>query len=243
MTEAASLVLAGRVVLVTGAHGGFGSEAARACSRAGATVILLGRKLPRLNRLYDRIAAEGGEPVIYPMDLEGASPDDHLQLAERIASEFGRLDGLLHCAAEFRGLTPAANADPAEFARSVHVGLTAPWWLTQATLPLLTKAEDAAIVFTIDTAPRAGASYWGGYGVAQSGLEGMVRILHAELANSPVRVAGLAPGPMRTALRARAFVEDADRQALDPARYAPAAVELLSRDGIRHRGTLWSPAA
>lgn len=235
--------LGGRVVLVTGAHGGLGSEAAVACAKAGATVVLLGRRVPKLGRVHDRIVAAGGEALLYPMDLEGATPDDHAHLAERIDAELGRLDGVLHCAAEFKGLTPLPHLDPAEFARSLHVGLTAPWWLTQALLPLLARAPDSAVVFVLDDPARAGQAYWGGYGVSQFGLEGMVAILHAELARGPVRVAGLRPGPMRTTLRARAFVEEDDRVALDPARYAPACVELLAPRGAAHRGAVWSPGA
>ncbi|TCZ88651.1 SDR family NAD(P)-dependent oxidoreductase [Lysobacter sp. N42] len=233
--------LEGRVVLVTGAHGGLGSEAAVACAQAGATVILLGRRVPKLGRVYDRITAAGGEAALYPMDLEGATPDDHAQLAERIETEFGRLDGLLHCAAEFKGLAPLPHLDPAEFARSLHVGLTAPWWMTQALMPLLSRAADAAVVFVLDDPARVGQAYWGGYGVSQFGLEGMVSILHAELARGPVRIAGLRPGPMRTPLRARAYVEEDDRLALDPARYAAACVELLSPRGVAHRGGVWAP--
>ncbi|WP_133499578.1 SDR family NAD(P)-dependent oxidoreductase [Cognatilysobacter terrigena] len=243
MSESASRVLDGRVVLVTGAHGGFGSAVALACAQAGATVVLLGHKVPKLNRLYDRLSAVGPEPAIYPLDLEGASPDDHAELAERLESSFGRLDGIVHCAAEFRGLTPTVHADPADFARSIHIGLTAAGWLTQATLPLLGKSNDAAVVFTLDSPERVGAAYWGGYGVSQFGLQGAVRILHAELANGPVRVAGLMPGPMRTTLRARAWVEETDRQAVDPSVYAPAVVTLLSESGRAHRGTIWSPTA
>ena len=179
---------------------------------------------------------------MYPMDLEGATPDDHAQLAERVEGEFGRLDGLLHAAAEFKGLTPLPHLDPAEFARSLHVGLTAPWWLTQALLPLLSRAADSAVVLVADDPARVGQAYWGGYGVSQFGIEGMVAILHAELERGPVRVAGLRPGPMRTPLRARAFVEETDRAALDPVRYADACVELLSPRGSPHRGTIWSPA-
>lgn len=235
--------LGGRVVLVSGAHGGLGSAAATACARAGATVVLLGRKLPKLNRLYDAIAAEGPEPLLYPLDLEGASPDDYAQLAGRIEEELGRLDGVLHCAAEFRGLTPLLHTDPAAFARAIHVNLTAPWWLSQACLPLLATADDAALVFAVDDRTLVGGGYWGGYGIAQHGLATMIGMLHAELANSPVRVAGLQPGPMRTPLRARAYVEDDDRLARDPERYAAACVELLSPAGAAHRGQVWSVAA
>src|SRR3546814_9052595 len=76
-----------------------------------------------------------------PFDLEGASPDDHAGLARRIEEGFGRLDGLLHCAADFHGLTSLERSDPARFARAVHVNLTARAWLTQACLPLLRKAD------------------------------------------------------------------------------------------------------
>jgi NAD(P)-dependent dehydrogenase (short-subunit alcohol dehydrogenase family) len=235
--------LEGRVVLVSGAHGGLGSAAALACARAGATVVLLGRKLPKLNRLYDAIAGQGPEPLLYPLDLEGASPDDHAELAARIGSEVGSLDGLLHCAAEFRGLTPLAQTDPAAFARAIHVNLTAPWWLTQACLPLLSKAGDAAVVFAVDDPGRVGQAYWGGYGIAHHGLAAMIGMLHAELANTSVRVSGLQPGPMRTPLRARAYVDENVSDTRDPATYASACVRLLSSDGAAHRGEIWRPTA
>src|SRR3546814_3009848 len=106
--------------------GGLGRPSAIACARAGATVVLLGRKVPKLNRVYDAIAKsdEGlPEPVNYPFDLEGASRDDHADLARRIEEGFGRLDGLLHCAADFHGLTSLERSDPGRFARRVHVHL------------------------------------------------------------------------------------------------------------------------
>ncbi|KIQ97132.1 SDR family NAD(P)-dependent oxidoreductase [Lysobacter sp. A03] len=233
--------LAGRVVLLTGAHGGLGNQAAIACARAGAQLVLSGRKVPRLNRVYDAVAAAGLEPVLYPLDLEGASPDDYAQMAERIGDELGRLDGVLHCAADFAGLTPLLHTDPAAFARAIHVNLTAPWWLSQACLPLLSQAPDAALVFAVDDPARVGKAFWGGYGVAQSELAGLVGMLHAELASTTVRVSGLQPGPMRTALRAKAYVEEDVQRAADPERYAPACVTLLSSVGAVHRGQVWAP--
>lgn len=232
-----------RVVLVSGAHGGLGAAAARACAEAGATVVLLGRKLPKLNRVYDACAQAGTEPLLYPLDLEGASPDDYAELAQRVHEQLGHLDGLLHCAADFRGLTPLEHTDPAAFARAVHVNLTARWWLTQACLPLLAQREDAAIVFALDDPARVGGAYWGGYGIAQHGLAAMVGMLQAELANSAIHVSGLQPGPMRTSLRARAYAADEDRQARDPAGYAARCVELLSSAGAAYRGQVLSPDA
>ena len=232
-----------RVILVTGAHGGLGAAASVACARAGATVVLLGRKVPKLNRVYDAISTAGPEPLLYPLDLEGASADDYAEMAERIGSQLGRLDGVLHCAANFAGLTPLLQTDPAAFARAIHVNLTARWWLTQACLPLLAKAGDAAVVFVLDDVGRVGNAFWGGYGLAQHALAGLVGMLQSELASSTIRISGLQPGPMRTPLRAKAYVEEGDRAARDPGAYAEACVTLLSPAGAAHRGRIWTPAA
>lgn len=233
--------LAARVVLVSGAHGGLGEASACACAQAGATVVLLGRRPARLNRVYDACARLGPEPLLYPLDLEGATPDDYAELAQRIGGQLGRLDGLLHCAAEFRSLTPLEHTDPAAFARALHVNLTAAWWLSQACLPLLRAAADGALVFTLDDPQRVGQPYWGGYGVAQHGLRALFHMLQAELASTPVRVSALQPGPMRTMLRARAYAEDRDRSLVDPAQYARHCVTLLSAAGADWRGQVWAP--
>ena len=234
-----------RVVLIAGAAGGLGAAAAAACARAGATTVLLGRKVAPLNRVYDAVKAVGPEPVLYPLDLEGASPDDFDQLAQALEGEFGRLDGLLHCAAEFRGLTPLQHTDPADFARAIHVDLTARWWLTQACLPLLAKADAGAAVFVLDDPARTGSAFWGGYGVAQAGQAALVGMLQAEIGAQGPRISGLQPGPMRTGLRAKAYQANADLVARPPTDYAEACVTLLSPAGAPWRGRVFEapPAA
>lgn len=241
LPDVAADALAGRVVLVTGAHGGLGAEAAKACARSGATVVLLGRKLPKLNRVYDAVKALGPEPALYPVDLAGADPADYAQLAEKVASELGGLHGLLHCAAEFTGLAPLEATEPEAFVRCMHVNLTAPWLLTQACLPWLRKSGDSAVVFTTDDPARVGKAYWGAYGLAKQGLAALVRQLSAETDQTPVRVSGLEPGPMRTDLRARAYADEAQLRVPGPAAYARACVHLLSPAGSEHRGGIWAP--
>ncbi|MBJ6983679.1 SDR family NAD(P)-dependent oxidoreductase [Luteimonas sp. MC1750] len=229
--------------MVTGAHGGLGAAAAHACASAGATVVLLGRKIPKLNRVYDAIVRDPSglpEPVNYPFDLSGAEYGDYMELAGRIGAQLGRLDGILHCAAEFPGLTPLEHTDPGHFARALHVDLTARWWLTQACLPLLRGSPDAAVVFVLDD--DVPAAYRGAYGIAQHGQRALLDTLHAEHASGTVRFQGLRPGPMRTPLRARAHVSDDDRRARDPAVAAEACVVLLSSAGAAHRGLVLDPA-
>lgn len=200
-----------RVVLVTGAGDGIGRAVARALAAHGATVVLLGRTVKKLEAVYDAIVEAGHpEPAIYPMNLEGAAPKDHDELAITLDTEFGRLDGLLHNAAMLGALSPVEHHDPVLWARVLQVNLGAPFLLTRSCIRLLRAATDPAVVFNADT--QLGA-YWGAYGVSKHGLVGFMRILAAELdtAEQPVRVNAVDPGPVRTDLRVRAYpAENAD---------------------------------
>ena len=93
-------LLAERVILVTGATGGFGKAVSLALAAHGATVVLLARNLRLVEALYDEIEQAGyPTPAIYPMNLEGASEHDYEELARNLEEQLGRLDGILHCAA------------------------------------------------------------------------------------------------------------------------------------------------
>lgn len=200
-------LLAERVILVTGAGDGIGKAVSLAFAAHGATVVLLGRTTQKLESVYDDIVAGGGpQPAIYPMDLEGAVPDDHRQLAERIESDLGRLDGLLHNAGLLGSLTPIEHYDPLQWLRVIQVNLNAPFLLTQACLGLLKRAVDASVVFTSSAVGRRARAYWGAYSVSKFGLEGLMQILADELdENARVRVNSINPGRVRTAMRASAY--------------------------------------
>ncbi len=230
-----------RVILITGAYGGLGEAAAKACAQAGATVVLLGRKVPKLSRTYDAVKALGRLPAIYPLDLAGADPSDYEAMADSIAADLGGLHGILHCAAEFTGLRPLEATPAEDFVRNLHVNLTAPWLLTQACLPVLRGAQDSAVVFVGDELSRVNRAYWGSYGVAKAGLFGLMRILHDETEAGTVRVSALQPGPMRSNIRSRAFVEEAASRVPSPVRYANACVHLLSAAGSDQRGLVFAP--
>ena len=235
--SASSGCLRERVVLITGASGGLGRATALAATRSGASVILLGRKVRALEKAYDELGALGlAQPAIYPLDLSGATPNDYAELAATIEREFGRLDGIVHAAAHFGGLQPAANIAPDDWLRSLHVNLSAPFMLTQACLPLLQQAGDASVVFVLDDPARMAKAHWGAYGVAKQGLSGLASILHEELENTSIRVHALLPMPMRTALRRAAYYGENTLDLPVPDVAADALVYLLGADGVAARG-------
>lgn len=222
----------GRVILVTGATGGIGEAVCRRLAEAKATVVLLDKDLKALEGLYDRIVAEGGpEPAIYPMNLEGASFDHYPEVAQRIREGLGRLDGLLHTAAVLGKPAPVDHYDVEAWYRTLQVNLNAAFMLTRACLPLLRASDRASIVLTSDASGRAGEAYGGAYAVANAGLEGLMRVLAAELAETTsICVNSLDPGTVATRLHAEAYPWDNPFELTQPGQVAGAFVRLLGPD-------------
>jgi NAD(P)-dependent dehydrogenase (short-subunit alcohol dehydrogenase family) len=228
--EPPATLLQDRAVLVTGAGAGLGRALALACARVGATTILVGKTVGKLEAVYDAIKAAGGaEPAIYPLNLAGATWHDYEELAATLEREFGRLHGIAHCAAHFKGFGPLAEAEPRDWLETLQVNLTAPFALTRHCLPLLEKSGGASVVFVSDDSGRRGKAYAGAYGVSKFALEGLMQGWAQELESAGrVRVNSLDPGPMETALRRRGYANSAG--ARDPAVAAAAALWLLGPD-------------
>jgi len=238
--QPAPTLLAGAVVLVTGAGSGLGRETALACARAGATVILAGKTVPKLEAVYDAIKAAGhAAPALYPLNLAGATWDDYAQLAATLEREFGRLDGLAHCAAHFKGWTPLAEVDPRDWLETLQVNVTAPFALTRHCLPLLEQSGHASVVCVSDDCGRRGKAYGGAYAVSKFALEGLMQTWAQELETAGrVRVNSLDPGPMTTPLRRKGYAEVG--AARDPALAASAVLWLLGPDSRPASGQAFS---
>lgn len=226
-------LLAERIILVTGAGDGIGRAAAKAYAAHGATVILLGRTIRKLEMVYDEIEAAGHpQAAIYPMNLEGATAKDYEDLARTLSNEFGHLDGLLHNAAMLGSLTPLDYYDTTMWFQVMQVNLNAPFLLTKACLPLLRKAADASVIFTSSSVGRKGRAYWGAYAVSKFGIEGMAQVLADELeTNTNIRVNTINPGGTRTGMRSSAFPGEDPATLPTPEQIIPLYLYLMGADG------------
>ena len=139
--------LAGRVIAITGATGGIGRALCLAAAAEGAQLVLLARNERKLRALHaelEQIAP--GKALMAPLDLEKAVAADYDRIAAAIEQQYGRLDGLVHCAALLGTLTPIDQYDVPAWCRVLHVNLTAAFALTQVLLPALRKSADASII-------------------------------------------------------------------------------------------------
>ncbi|NVK30237.1 MAG: SDR family NAD(P)-dependent oxidoreductase [Gammaproteobacteria bacterium] len=215
--------MSGKIILITGANGGLGSALAKQCAKAGHTVILLGRNIAKLEKVYDEIEAEGGAtPAIYPLDLAGATAHDYGEMAQRITEQLGGVDLLVHAAATLGNPSPVELIEPEHLNKVLAINLVGPTLLTQALIPTL-RQRKGTVVFTQDNADRA---YWGCYAISKGGLAQFANVVAAE--NDDITVHQFHPGIMRTPLRAGAFPGENPTELPSPELAATRLMELIN---------------
>jgi NAD(P)-dependent dehydrogenase (short-subunit alcohol dehydrogenase family) len=231
-------MLQDRILLITGAGDGIGRGLAMACARLGATVILMGRTQEKLEAVYDAIVAEGGpQPALIPLNLLTAGRQDYTQVCDIIDREFGRLDGLVHCAAQLGELTQVESYPLETFESTLKINVTAGFALTQALLPLIRRSEHGRIIFSTSTVGRQGRAHWGAYAVSKFAVEGLMQTLADEFEHIPnVRVFAINPGATRTNMRALAFPAEDPAKVPTVSEVLPAFLHLLSAEGAALHG-------
>ncbi|MCG9723405.1 YciK family oxidoreductase [Shewanella sp. Isolate7] len=204
--QAAKDLLKDKTILVTGAGDGIGRAAALAYAEHGATVILLGKTVKKLEAVYDEIEQAGyPTPAIVPLDLKGATEQNYQDMAETIEQQFGHLDGLLHNASLLGVLGPFEHISMDSVKEVLQVNVVAEIMMTKALLPVMKKAPSASILFTSSSVGRQGRAFWGEYAISKFATEGMMQSLAHEYESSNLRVNSINPGATRTKMRANAY--------------------------------------
>ena len=204
---AAPELLRDRIILVTGASDGIGRALALGAAKLGAQVILHGRNVAKLEKVYDEIEAIDGaaRPSIAVVDLASANSAAYESLATNLAEEFGRLDGLVHNASIIGDRFAIEQYDAVQWQRVMHVNVTAAFALTQVLMLMLKQADDPSIIFTSSSVGRTGRAFWGAYSVSKFATEGLSQVLADEHRETKLRVNCINPGATRTNMRLEAF--------------------------------------
>jgi NAD(P)-dependent dehydrogenase (short-subunit alcohol dehydrogenase family) len=219
-------ILEGRVALITGASRGIGRASAIALAEAGAHVILVARTVGGLEETDDLIQKAGGTATLVPMNLRDFDAID--RLGASIYERWGKLDALLGNAGVLGMLTPLAQIAPKTFQEVMEVNVTANWRLIRSLDPLLRQSDAGRVLFVSSGAAKKHTPYWGAYAVSKAALEMLALTYAAECAGTNLKVNLLNPGPMRTAMRAKAIPGEDPRTLPTPDDMAPKVVEMLS---------------
>jgi NAD(P)-dependent dehydrogenase (short-subunit alcohol dehydrogenase family) len=225
-----------RVVVITGASRGIGYAAAKAFGASGAHVIAVARTTGALEELDDEIQKAGGSATLVPLDLKDHDAIDRMGLA--LYERFGRVDVLIGNAGILGTITPVGHIKPKDFENVLATNVTANFRLIRSMDPLLRQSKAGRAVFLTSSASHLAKPFWGGFAMSKAALDAMVRTYAAELINTSVRVNLLDPGPVRTALRAKA-VPGEDPNTLPKPDSVVDALMTLTDPGFAETGILY----
>lgn len=230
--------LEGYCILVTGAGDGIGRSVALLCAKLGAHVLLLGRTETKLNAVYDEIETyKENSATIIPFDLEKTEEDQYTQIAGFVEQQFGKLNGLIHCASALGSIQPLSQTKAETFLTIIQTNLNSHFLLTKAMLSLLAESPSASVVFTSSGVGRQARAYWGAYSISKVAVEAMNSIWAAELgAAEKIRFNTLNPGPTNTAMRRSAYPTEKPDTNPSPSEIAWAYVYLLCKESTGLNG-------
>ena len=202
-----------------------------ALARHGARCVLTARSQGGLEETDDLIRAGGGTATLLPLDLlDGAAID---AIGPSLSQRFGRLDMLVHAAADLGSLTPVPHATEQDWQRSLSVNVTASWRLIRTTAPLLAAAPAGRAVFLTDSHARAPTAFWGMLGAGKAAMENLVLSWADEMASHErLRIALFDPGVVATRMRAQAMPGEDPRLLPQPDQVSEAIVSLCLPDAL-----------
>jgi len=216
----------GRVALVTGASRGIGRAVALELARTGWRVVAVARSQKALETLDDAIRAEGGEATLVPMDLRDYNGID--QLGAALFERFGKLDALAACAGSLGSVTPVHQVTPSVMDEAMGVNVIANYRLIRSMHPLLRASNAGRAVFVTSGIASIPLAYFGAYAASKAALDALVRTYAAELNVTPIKANLFSPGPVRTAMRAKAFPGEDPMTLPEPSEIAPQITAMLA---------------
>lgn len=222
--------LSGRVVVVTGGSNGIGAVTAREAANAGARVVVLD-----LDERGGKAVADGHQDITFHR-LDVADHDDVLATVDRIAAEYGRIDGLV-CAAVVQPIVPVLELTPEKLSTVLDVNVGGVVWASKAVAPVMARQNSGSIVYFASGVVEVGKPNSSPYAASKGAVAGFARSFAKEMAPYGVRVNLCRPGIVDTP-QYRAANPGADYSALDRPEDAVGPVMFLLSDGATMTGSI-----
>lgn len=223
------MLLADRIVLVSGIGPGVGAEVAVAAAREGADVVLAARSAAMLDETAARVRGHGRRALAVPTDV--TDPAQCQRLVDAARDGFGRIDVLVHNAFLSNPVGLVEQADLDDWRRIFEVNLFGAVRLTQLVVPIMRAAHRGSIVFVNSMSIRIIEPMMGGYASSKGALLTAARTLAKELGSDGIRVNSVVPGYIWSAKMEAYFRRLADDRGVP---WETVRDEVASRTALHH---------
>jgi dehydrogenase/reductase SDR family member 4 len=212
-------ILKDKTAIVTGASRGIGRAIAETFVRAGAKVVICGRKADTL----DAVAREIG-PAVIPIVCHVGRSEQIRSMVDQVTRELGRIDILVNNAGTNVAQAPCLEIDEGMFDKMIEINLKSAFRLTQLVAPGMCERGSGSII-NISSISGVRPQFEGLlYSMTKAALIMMTQSYALELGPKGVRVNAIAPGLIQTALSAYYWQDEARRE------------ERTEQQPIRHLG-------
>lgn len=190
-------LLEGKVAVITGAGTGMGRSTASLLAAEGATVVLVGRRLPVLEELSAEILSNGGRSHARAADI--SAKDDVDSLIGWVRETLGPVDILVNNAGSASKVLNVRWISQQEWNQVLDVNLNAVYLLTQAVLPDM-LARNTGTIITVSSLAAVNPNLLGGaaYGAAKAAVRNFMTYLHNTFRNDGLRAITILPGETAT---------------------------------------------
>jgi NAD(P)-dependent dehydrogenase (short-subunit alcohol dehydrogenase family) len=197
--------LAGKVAIVTGSSRGIGRAIAEEMARAGARVVISGRKPEPCDAVANAIKREGGEALAIPCNI--GDKEQVKALVEKTRAAFGKIDCLILNAATNPYYGPLAEIGDDAFDKIMAVNVKSQLWFCSLVLPEMAARKDGSVVLIASIGGYRGSPNLGGYAVSKAAVMQLARSLAGEWGKFNIRINCISPGLIRTDF-SKALVEN-----------------------------------
>ena len=221
--------LSKRVAVVTGASSGLGLQMARALARQGADLVILARRVDRLNKLAEELCKDYKVKVL-PIKCDVTSTKDIDMAAKKTEKEFGRVDILLNCAGSSKDKGVVDMTDE-EWDFTIATDETSVFKMTRAFARIMQKTGHGRIINIASMYGLVGNTeiHTVAYHASKGAVVNFTRAVAAELATDGITCNCICPGYFETELT---------KTVLDTPRFQKFAKEHVPMQRYGQRGEL-----